>query len=147
MADGVIGEGYMNTQLVCWKCGTPLSDDIPLPLARLAECLACRTELHVCYSCEYYDTRVAKQCRETIAEEVQDKLRANFCDYFQLRPNAYQPRDDSAQRAARSQLDVLFGTGKTESQGAVQTQQKTSEQHAQESLDALFSVPQKKDQK
>lgn len=124
----------------------PLSDDIPLPLARLAECLACRTELHVCYSCEFYDTRVAKQCRETIAEEVQDKLRANFCDYFQLRPNAFQPRDDSAQRTARNQLDALFGTAKTDSQSMTQTRQKTSEQRAQEALDALFPPPSGKNQ-
>lgn len=133
----------MDTQFICWKCGTPLSVDIPLPLARLAECLTCRTELHVCYSCVFYDTRVAKQCRETIAEEVQDKVRANFCDYFQLRPNAFQPRDESEQRTARTQLDALFGASKAEHRGAARDQQKTSEQRAAEALDALFSLPHK----
>ncbi|MBU1191222.1 MAG: hypothetical protein KKA36_06295 [Gammaproteobacteria bacterium] len=129
----------MDTQLVCWKCGAPL-DDIPLPLARLAECLVCRTELHVCLSCEFYDTRVAKQCRETIAEEVKDKARANFCDYYQLRPNAFQPRDDTEERAARSQLDALFGGGqKTDDSGGASGDQSSSDQGARNALDDLFA--------
>lgn len=134
----------MDTQLVCWKCGAPL-DDIPLPLARLAECLVCRTELHVCLSCEFYDTRVAKHCRETIAEEVKDKLRANFCDYFQLRANAFQPRDDTEERAARSQLDALFGGGQKEDEPSRSDgEQSTLGQGAQEALHDLFT-PRRKD--
>ena len=35
---------------------------------------------------------VAKHCREPIAEEVKDKERANFCDYFKPRPGAYSAR-------------------------------------------------------
>lgn len=134
----------MDTQLVCWRCGAPL-DDIPLPLARLAECLVCRTELHVCLSCEFYDTRVAKHCRETIAEEVKDKSRANFCDYFQLRANAFQPRDDTEERAARSQLDALFGSGqKADTIGGVGNEQPASGEGARDALDDLFA-PRRKD--
>ncbi len=134
----------MDTQLVCWKCGAPL-DDIPLPLARLAECLVCRTELHVCLSCEFYDIRVAKHCRETIAEEVKDKLRANFCDYFQLRVNAFQPHDDTEERAARSRLDALFGGGqKVDTIGGVGNQQPASGEGARDALDDLFA-PRRKD--
>ena len=52
----------MNDDLVCWRCGTALTD-LPLPLcARLAECGNCRTELHVCRMRAYYDTSVAKSC-------------------------------------------------------------------------------------
>jgi len=98
----------MTDALVCWKCGTPI-DDWPLPLSRHAECSACRAELHVCRLCRFYDTSVAKHCREPIAEEVKDKERANFCDYFEARPGAYRPRDPSAVDAARNQLDTLFG--------------------------------------
>jgi hypothetical protein len=59
--------------------------------------------------CEFYDPRVAKSCREPVAEEVQDKERANFCDYFQARPGAFVARDDSAAGRARTQLEALFG--------------------------------------
>ena len=32
--------------------------------------------------CRFYDTRKAKSCAEPVADEVQDKQRANFCGYF-----------------------------------------------------------------
>ena len=98
----------MAPELVCWKCGGAL-DDEPLPLARLAECRACGAELHVCRLCEFYDVRVAKACRETVAEEVQDKQRANFCGYFTPRPGAHTIRDRGEQTAASADLEALFG--------------------------------------
>ena len=71
----------LTDQLVCWKCGATITDT-PFPLARTSVCRSCDAELHVCKLCEFFDTTVANQCRETIAERVNDKERANFCDYF-----------------------------------------------------------------
>jgi hypothetical protein len=59
--------------------------------------------------CEFYDTSVAKHCRETVAEEVKDKTRANFCDYFRPTTAAYCPGDLSAADKARAELEALFG--------------------------------------
>jgi hypothetical protein len=98
----------MSHSLVCWKCGANLSA-LSLPLSRRDECRQCGADLHVCRLCSDYDERVAKQCREPIAEEVSDKTRANFCDYFAPRPGAYRPADTSAAEAARAQLEQLFG--------------------------------------
>ena len=92
----------------CWKCGASL-EEIPQPLARLAECLACSAELHVCRMCEFRDLNVANQCREPIADEVKEKERANFCDYFQPRADAFTAQDDSEARKSQNELDVLFG--------------------------------------
>ena len=97
----------MNT-LVCWKCGASLAA-LALPLRRLEECKACGAELHVCRMCVDYDTSVAKSCREPIAEEVKEKERANFCDYFKPRPDAYRPRDETEEHKSRAALDTLFG--------------------------------------
>ena len=94
--------------LVCWKCGESLAD-LTLPLRRLEECGKCAAELHVCKLCEWYSVTVAKHCREPIAEEVKDKERANFCDYFKPRPGAYVPADVAASGKARVGLDALFG--------------------------------------
>jgi hypothetical protein len=101
----------MNTQaasLVCWKCGAPFGDT-PLPLSRFAECKACHGPLHTCRQCEFHDTRVAKSCRETIAEEVKDKTRANFCDYLRPRAGAFVAAETGAANKARSELESLFG--------------------------------------
>jgi hypothetical protein len=94
-------------QLVCWKCGASLAA-LTLPLRRLEECAQCRSELHVCRMCVDYDTSVAKHCREPIAEEVRDKTRANFCDFFKPRPGAYAAPNITEVERARAELDKLF---------------------------------------
>ena len=98
----------MGEVLVCWKCGTVL-DEVSTPLSRRDECRVCGAELHVCRMCAFYAPEVAGQCTEDRAEDVTDKERANFCDYFLLVAGAYHPQDEAAQRAARAELDALFG--------------------------------------
>jgi hypothetical protein len=97
-----------STELVCWKCGASLAA-LTLPLRRLEECPKCRSELHVCRLCVDYDTTVAKHCREPTAEEVRDKTRANFCDFFEPRPGAYTAPNIGAAERARTELEKLFG--------------------------------------
>ncbi len=98
----------MASDLVCWKCGAPFGD-LLLPLARLAECKSCHAPLHVCRQCEFYDTRVAKSCREPIAEEVKDKTRANYCGYLRPSAGAYVATEKTAGTKAQSDLESLFG--------------------------------------
>ena len=98
----------MDHGLLCWKCGADLAA-LTLPLSRRDECARCRAELHVCRMCVEYDTRVAKHCREPIAEEVSDKQQANFCDFFRPQPNAWVPPDTAATDSARTELERLFG--------------------------------------
>jgi ribosomal protein L40E len=117
------------SELVCWKCGASLAD-YTLPLRRLEECRKCGAELHVCRMCEWYDTSVAKHCREPIAEEVKDKERANFCDYFKPRPGAYSAPTDAAAKA-KAELDALFGGAKSDAP-------QTAADKTRAELDALF---------
>lgn len=98
----------MQHGLVCWKCGADLAA-LTLPLSRRDECARCRAELHACRMCVEYDTAVAKHCREPTAEEVSDKTRANFCDFFRPRQKAFVPPDAAAVDSARSELERLFG--------------------------------------
>ena len=119
-------------ELVCWKCGNSLAD-LTLPLLRLEECRKCGAELHVCKLCEWYSIAVAKHCREPIAEEVKDKERANFCDYFKPRPGAHVPADVAASSKARADLDTLFGGGAKSA-----TTEPTAAERARAELDKLF---------
>ena len=95
--------------LVWWKCGASL-EELSLPLRRQEECKTCGAKLHVCRLCEFHDPAVAKSCREPVAEEVKDKTRSNFCDYFSPRPHACSATGDAASNA-RSELESLFGGG------------------------------------
>ncbi|EQD61381.1 hypothetical protein B2A_03251 [mine drainage metagenome] len=58
--------------------------------------------------CVEYDTSVAKHCREPTAEEVREKDRANFCDFFKPRPGAYTAPNTTAVEHARAALEKLF---------------------------------------
>ena len=92
---------------VCWKCGESLHE-VPQPLSRYAECLSCRSELHVCRMCEFYDVSVAQSCREPMAEEVKDKTRANFCEFFQPNPDAFQTGAPTGTSPDTAALEALF---------------------------------------
>ncbi|HEY8519545.1 MAG TPA: hypothetical protein VIN61_05665 [Gammaproteobacteria bacterium] len=97
----------MPVELHCYRCGASLAK-LSLPLSRRDECPQCRAELHVCRMCVNYDKRWRRACREDDAEEVKDKEKANFCDYFKPSPNAYDPAEREAADAARAALDALF---------------------------------------
>ncbi len=73
---------------VCHACGTPIEE--PRAVSRYSTCENCDRDLKVCLNCKFYDPSAHWQCRESIPEEVKDKDRANFCEYFML------PADDSA---------------------------------------------------
>lgn len=127
-----------SASLVCWKCGASLAG-LSLPLARLDECRGCGAALHVCKLCEFYSVSVAKQCREPIAEEVKDKERANFCDYFKPRPNAWTEADPTAASRARSELEALFGASAPgEPPGEPSAHAPSAADRARAELEALF---------
>jgi len=123
--------------LVCWKCGADISA-LPLPLSRFSECKSCHAPLHVCRLCEFYDTAYAKHCREPIAEEVKDKARANFCDYFRAKPGAWKAPDTTAAGKAQSDLEALFGLKPDSGAGSPSTADA-----ARSELDKLFGADKK----
>lgn len=94
--------------LHCWRCGAGLKT-LSLPLSRMDECPECSVSLHVCRMCSFYDPGVAKSCREDDADEVKEKERPNFCDYFDPTPDAFDAAVAAADAKARDQLDALFG--------------------------------------
>ena len=97
----------MTDALSCWRCGASLAQ-LSLPLSRLEECPDYSNYLHVCRMCGYFDPNVAKSCREDDAEEVKEKERANFCDYFKPRAGAFDTALGAAEQRARGKLDALF---------------------------------------
>jgi hypothetical protein len=107
--------------------------DLLLPLARHEECPHCGAQLHVCRMCVFFDTAVAQQCREPVADPVSDKRRANFCGYFSLNPHAFtEPTDQAA--ASRRLLDTLFG-GET---SAAESETRAAEDELCKQVEQLF---------
>ncbi len=114
----------------------------PLPLGRLAECGACHADLHVCRLCRSYDPRVRMGCDEPRAEEVRDREKANFCDYFHPRPDAFTALDDSAASKAKADLEALFGveSAKPASEGASRNAAAAESDAAKKELERLFGL-------
>lgn len=89
----------------CFHCGREIET-----IERVgfhAHCPSCDRPAHACLNCALHDPAYNNQCRETQAERVVDKDRANFCEYF-------TPRTGGAGKisrpgaGARAQLDSLF---------------------------------------
>ena len=70
------------------------------------ECPACGRDLHICLNCEFYDRNAYRQCRETIKEPVQDKEKANFCDFFRASETGLAQAGEESD--AFKKLDDLF---------------------------------------
>lgn len=115
-----------------------------MPLGRLAECPACRADLHVCCLCAFYDPHVSNSCREPVADAVKDKDRSNFCGYFQAQPGAYNPHADEKATIAKAQLEAIFGST------SMGTMSKAGElsaaEAAREQLERLFGAGSKREE-
>jgi hypothetical protein len=95
--------------IVCYRCGESLAA-LSLPLSMRDQCPQCVADIHVCKMCRHYDPRVTRQCREDGAEDVTDKERPNFCDWFIPNEDAFDSGRKSEADAAKSALDALFGS-------------------------------------
>ncbi len=67
--------------MICFKCGKD-NTVIGGIVGRGDSCLSCYTSLKVCKNCEFYDPKAYNECRESSADRVVDKEKANFCEIF-----------------------------------------------------------------
>jgi hypothetical protein len=96
--------------IICYRCGESLAA-LSLPFSMRDQCTKCNADIHVCKMCRNFDPRVARQCREDGADDVTDKERPGFCDWFIPSDNAFDPDRKSQADASKSALDALFGGG------------------------------------
>ena len=94
--------------LYCFRCGESLGGLTP-PISRQDACPSCGCHLHVCRMCVDFDPDVPAQCREDDAEEVFDKEKSNFCDWFKPSPDAFDAKSKRADDTSRTAAEALFG--------------------------------------
>ncbi len=100
----------MSHDIVCFRCGASLAS-LTLPLSRRDECPECSAHLHVCRMCRHFDPAAVRQCLEDDAEDVSDKQRLNFCEWFVAAENTFDSAAKAEADRARLSLDALFGDG------------------------------------
>lgn len=69
-------------------------------------CDRCQADLHVCLACEFHDPSSYNECRESNAERILDRERANRCEYF--RPRQGSGVGESVRSSAITDLESLF---------------------------------------
>lgn len=84
--------------------------------------------------CRHFDPTVLGQCREEDAEEVLDKRKVNFCEWFSASPDAFDGQANAADDAAKLELAALFGD--TRASGEEQTQPSDTDDDADPLSDA-----------
>lgn len=90
--------------LSCFQCGKEIGFTGVLGIRE--ECPHCRADAHVCKNCQFHDPKVYNECKETSAEVVREKDRANRCEYFNPRTGASGGVDKAAQ--LRAAAEALF---------------------------------------
>lgn len=96
----------------CHHCGAQL--EMRGKPSRDDNCPECHHDLRVCRNCRHFDAGAWHQCRENQADEVRDKDRGNFCDWFAFRedgPSSPAPGTGGASAGdkAREAFRNLFG--------------------------------------
>ena len=72
------------SELKCFNCSKTLDLETTNKIHRSEECPHCYASIHSCRMCSFYDKSAYNECRETSAERILEKEKANFCDYFTL---------------------------------------------------------------
>lgn len=74
---------------------------------RRDDCPKCHADVHACKNCKHYDPKAYNECREPSADRVQEKDRANFCDFFLGADPSAGPVVDKA-AALKAAAEALF---------------------------------------
>ena len=90
----------------CQACG--LAFEVRERVGFRDECEGCGADLHVCLNCDFHDPGAHNQCRESQADPVAEKDRANRCEWFRATRPAGARGVDPKPDDARAKLDALF---------------------------------------
>ena len=91
-------------KVFCFKCHHQF--DVLEPISRKEECPQCRSDVRVCRNCEFYDAKVYNECRETQADRILEKERANLCDFFKPGKGGVGAQD--TKQSALDAAEALF---------------------------------------
>ena len=90
---------------MCYFCGKEL--DIGGTVGRSETCPHCHRDLRCCLNCALYDFS-STYCREPQSEEIRERDRSNFCDFFIFSDKETKDERDSQVRKAKEEWERLF---------------------------------------
>ena len=96
----------MLIKMTCYKCGTEV--EVEGKPFRRDECPKCSSYLHCCLNCTLYDPDAVQECREPMANWVENKEMGNLCGYFKPIVGQRTSTGLTRQDKAREKLASLF---------------------------------------
>ena len=90
---------------MCYFCGKEL--DIGGTVGRYDTCPHCHRDLRCCLNCALYDVST-NYCREPQSEEIRDRDRSNFCDFFIFGDKEAKGERGNRVRKAKEEWERLF---------------------------------------
>jgi hypothetical protein len=98
--------GYYIIMKYCAFCKKAI--DLGRSIGRRDLCPFCNADLHCCMNCRFYERSAPKQCAEPVAESVKEKMKSNFCGYFEFAENPVDGAANAAAEQAHKALGDLF---------------------------------------
>jgi predicted RNA-binding Zn-ribbon protein involved in translation (DUF1610 family) len=97
----------MDSEIIgrCWSCSAGLAAS---DYGRENSCLTCGKAIRVCRNCRWFAPGRPNDCEEPMAEEVVDRERANFCDFFEPSSEAGAGEQASSQEELLKAAEDLF---------------------------------------
>lgn len=88
----------------CAACGAKAPPTIRLD----SSCPNCKTDLHTCRQCTYFDPAARFECRKPITVKILNKSGRNSCDLFEPRTVIERETSSGAPSDARQAFAKLF---------------------------------------
>ncbi len=94
-------------KIKCFKCGN--IEEVSESVSMRAECEKCSSDLHCCRNCSFYSESSYNECKESQADRVLEKEKANYCDYFRANDETSSSSPlTSSKEDVYKKLDSLF---------------------------------------
>lgn len=90
----------------CFRCNGNISDTYKIMVSRSDTCPSCRADIRCCKMCQFYDPKSYNECRESNADRIVEKEKANFCDYYKFGPGSNDA--EAARNNALAAAAALF---------------------------------------
>lgn len=91
---------------VCFSCKKNI--DIDSKPGFREECIHCGHDLHSCVQCAHYDPKIYNECKETSADRILEKERANYCEFYLLKNNSSEASATNKKDDLLSAAEALF---------------------------------------
>ena len=88
----------------CTACGVKAPSNITFD----STCTNCRTELHSCRQCNYFDPSARFECSKPITTKIVNKNARNVCELFAPRTVIERQTSSGAPNDARAAFNKLF---------------------------------------